>query len=114
MSGEPAGVAEAVALIRRHEDAIDRLRNWISAQPGGSHRIGIKLSPAEREVARMLVQGVTCVQMAATRGVTLGTITNLRARLYAKLGVRRHAEAVALLLSSDLDINSGTPLELTT
>lgn len=107
---EPESIADALALIRRHEQAIGRLRDWIAAQRGG--RISLpELSLGQAHVAWMLLQGMTVPEMIKARGVTRGTISKTRAVLYAKLGVTRREDAVALLRLSGLDKYSGMSLE---
>jgi DNA-binding NarL/FixJ family response regulator len=52
------------------------------------------LSQAEREVAILLVRGLSSRAVAARRGVALRTISNQIASLYAKLGVGSRIEFV--------------------
>jgi DNA-binding NarL/FixJ family response regulator len=60
------------------------------------------LTPREREVLRLVVAGGTNVQIAAELGISSETVKTLLARVYAKLGVRRRAEAVAAAVKLDL------------
>jgi DNA-binding NarL/FixJ family response regulator len=53
------------------------------------------LSPREREVLRLVAGGSTNHQIAEKLGVGAETVKTLLARTFAKLGVRRRAEAVA-------------------
>jgi DNA-binding NarL/FixJ family response regulator len=53
------------------------------------------LSPREREVLRLVATGSTNLEIAAQLGVGGETVKTLLARTFAKLGVRRRAEAVA-------------------
>jgi DNA-binding NarL/FixJ family response regulator len=53
------------------------------------------LSPRERDVLRLVAGGRTNVQIADELGVGAETVKTLVARVFAKLGVRRRAEAVA-------------------
>jgi DNA-binding CsgD family transcriptional regulator len=53
------------------------------------------LSPREREVLRLVAAGATNKQIAAALSVGDETVKTLLARTFAKLGVRRRAEAVA-------------------
>jgi DNA-binding NarL/FixJ family response regulator len=53
------------------------------------------LSPREREVLRLVAAGSTNKEIAAALGVGDETVKTLLARTFAKLGVRRRAEAVA-------------------
>jgi DNA-binding NarL/FixJ family response regulator len=53
------------------------------------------LSPREREVLRRVAAGATNGEIAAELGVGAETVKTLLARTFAKLGVRKRAEAVA-------------------
>jgi DNA-binding NarL/FixJ family response regulator len=53
------------------------------------------LSPREREVLRLVAAGRTNTQIAEDLGVGAETVKTLVARVFAKLGVRRRAEAVS-------------------
>lgn len=53
------------------------------------------LSPREREVVRLVASGATNREVAAALEVGEETVKTLLARTFAKLGVRRRAEAVA-------------------
>ena len=53
------------------------------------------LSQAEREVAILLVRGLSSRAVAARRGVALRTVSNQIASLYAKLGVGSRIELPA-------------------
>jgi DNA-binding NarL/FixJ family response regulator len=53
------------------------------------------LSPRERDVLRLVAQGATNREVAQQLGVGEETVKTLLARIYAKLGVRRRAEAVS-------------------
>ena len=53
------------------------------------------LSPRERDVLRLVAQGSTNQEIAATLGVGGETVKTLLARTFSKLGVKRRAEAVA-------------------
>ncbi len=55
------------------------------------------LSQAEREVAILLVRGLSSRAVAARRGVALRTVSNQIASLYAKLGVGSRIEFVRAL-----------------
>jgi DNA-binding CsgD family transcriptional regulator len=56
------------------------------------------LSPRERQVARLLVDGYSSVNVAALCGVTPNTVRTLMRRLYRKLGVRNRADLVRVSL----------------
>jgi DNA-binding CsgD family transcriptional regulator len=56
---------------------------------------GRKLTPAESEVARHLLAGLSNAEIAAARGSSSRTVANLVARVFRKLGVRSRLELVA-------------------
>lgn len=53
------------------------------------------LSPREREVLRLVADGATNKEIADALAVGSETVKTLLARIFAKLGVRRRAEAVS-------------------
>jgi DNA-binding CsgD family transcriptional regulator len=55
------------------------------------------LSPAEREVAELVLGGLSNAEIAAQRGTALRTVANQIAVIFAKLGVGSRAELVVLL-----------------
>ena len=58
------------------------------------------LSPAEREVALLAVQGATNAAIARRRGTSDRTVANQLAAVFEKLGVHSRAELAALLSRS--------------
>jgi len=54
-----------------------------------------RLTPRERELARLVAQGLDNAQIAATLGVADKTVRNALSVLYTKLGVDSRARAVA-------------------
>jgi DNA-binding CsgD family transcriptional regulator len=58
-----------------------------------------ELTPAERELAAMLLDGQDVNEMAQARGCSAGTIHHQLSAMYAKLGVDGHASLMARLLS---------------
>ena len=73
-------VDQGIAFDRRHP-----------RRPAGE----AALSPREREVLRLVAAGRTNTQIAEELGVGAETVKTLIARVFAKLGVRRRAEAVS-------------------
>ena len=59
-------------------------------------RLAAELSPREREVLRLLVEGKTDQEIAYALGLSYRTVTTHVARAYAKLGVRSRAAAAAV------------------
>jgi DNA-binding NarL/FixJ family response regulator len=50
------------------------------------------LSPAEAEVAELVLQGCSNAEIAGTRCSTVGTVAKQIARVFTKLGVRSRSE----------------------
>jgi DNA-binding CsgD family transcriptional regulator len=57
-----------------------------------------ELTAAEREVARMAVEGCSDTEIAARRGTSRSTVANQLGRIYRKLSVASRAELAALAL----------------
>jgi DNA-binding NarL/FixJ family response regulator len=60
------------------------------------------LSPREREVLRLVARGATNREIASALGVGDETVKTLLSRTFAKLGVRRRAEAVSTAYAKGL------------
>lgn len=56
------------------------------------------LSPAEQEVARFMVAGMTNAEIAAARGTSVRTVANQARAIFAKLGVSGRREIAQALL----------------
>jgi DNA-binding CsgD family transcriptional regulator len=54
------------------------------------------LTPAEREVATLVLDGLTSQAIAARRGTAVRTVANQLASIYQKLGIGSRAELAAL------------------
>jgi len=67
--------------------------------PGTERRAAAadKLTVREREVLRLVAQGLPGKQVANRLGISLKTVEQHKARIYAKLGVPNQAAAVSLL-----------------
>jgi DNA-binding NarL/FixJ family response regulator len=78
------------ALLRVHDG-----REAYDARHPPRPRGRAALSPREREVLRLVAGGSTNQQIAEQLGVGGETVKTLLARTFAKLGVRRRAEAVS-------------------
>jgi len=59
-----------------------------------------RLSIAEKEVARLVLKGLTVKQVADARGVNFRTIANQLNRIYKKLEVNKSTDLVSILLQS--------------
>lgn len=64
--------------------------------PGEQLASDRRLTPAEREVVRLMLQGKSNVEIATTRGTTVRTVANQVARVFDKLGVRGRLQLYAL------------------
>ena len=67
--------------------------------PGTERRAAAadKLTEREREVLRLVAKGLAGKQVANQLGISLKTVEQHKARIYAKLGVPNQAAAVSLL-----------------
>jgi PAS domain S-box-containing protein len=62
----------------------------------GEHPDCESLTPREREIALMTVDGKTCAEIARELGISARTVESHRANAYAKLGVRTRAGLILL------------------
>jgi DNA-binding NarL/FixJ family response regulator len=81
---KPVAPDELVARAQRH---LRRLATWNGR--------GVRLTPREREVLRLLADGLTPRQIAASLGITPKTVATHVEHIYTKLGVHTRAQAVA-------------------
>jgi RNA polymerase sigma factor (sigma-70 family) len=91
---------EPAALLMAVEAAVARGRNRLEAHEAEAELAArqAKLTPREREVLEMVVQGRLNKQIAADLGIAEKTIKVHRARMMRKLGVRTVADLVRLVL----------------
>ena len=87
-TGSVEQLLAALRAVASGEDAFDARH---PRRPPGR----AALSPREREVLKLVAGGSTNKDIAAELGVGDETVKTLLARTFAKLGVRRRAEAVA-------------------
>lgn len=87
-SGKAAELLGALRSVRAGEPAFDSRH---PRRPPGR----AALSAREREVLRLVADGATNREIAATLEIGDETVKTLLARTFAKLGVRRRAEAVS-------------------
>lgn len=96
-----AGAQGTVLKTGSADELIQALRRVHLGQPAFDPRHPQRLagraalSPREREVLRLVASGSTNRQIAEQLGVGGETVKTLLARTFAKLGVRRRAEAVS-------------------
>lgn len=78
--------------------AAPEMRNWYASQCFAGKQAGIVLSPRQRDVLRLLVDGKPDRVIADELGISYRTVTTHTSRLFTKLGVRsRTAAAVAAI-----------------
>jgi DNA-binding NarL/FixJ family response regulator len=87
-TGSADQLVQAVRSVCSGEEAYDPRH---PPRPAGR----AALSPREREVIQLVAAGSTNQQIAEELGVGSETVKTLLARTFAKLGVRRRAEAVS-------------------
>jgi DNA-binding NarL/FixJ family response regulator len=88
-TGRPDELVEALRRASAGVDAFDI--RYPRRAPGRA-----PLSPRERDALRLVARGSTNREVAIELDVAPETVKTLLARTYAKLGVRRRAEAVAV------------------
>jgi DNA-binding NarL/FixJ family response regulator len=96
-----AGAQGSVLKTGRSEELLDGLRRVARGENAFDSRHPPRppgqaaLSPREREALVLVAAGETNRAIAAQLGVADETVKTMLARIYAKLGVRRRAEAVS-------------------
>lgn len=60
-----------------------------------------RLTPAETELAKELLEGRSNAELARRRRRSINTVRNQLAALYRKLGVASRREAIVVLLAGD-------------
>jgi two-component system nitrate/nitrite response regulator NarL len=96
-----AGAQGSILKTGSREELLGALRLLVSGDEAFDYRFPRRdpgraaLSPREREVLRAVAAGATNPEIARQLGVGPETVKTLLARTFAKLGVRRRAEAVA-------------------
>jgi DNA-binding NarL/FixJ family response regulator len=87
-SGRIEELLETLRVVARGDSAFDARHP--KRAPGRA-----ALSPREREVLQLVAAGSTNKEIAATLSIGGETVKTMLARIFAKLGVRSRAEAVA-------------------
>ena len=73
----------------------------VLSEPAVAERMSA-LTPAEREVARAIVQGATNAEIARMRGTSVRTIANQVAMIMSRLGASSRTQIAAKLARLDL------------
>lgn len=92
-------LAEAIRLARA---GISSLSPEASGALAGRPEPTPELTPREREILRLLIDGDTNAEIAARLGLSLYTVKNHVRNLLGKLGVSSRTEAVSLALQRGL------------
>src|SRR5206468_4205574 len=93
-----APVEEALAAIRHAAVAPDSFTASGLAAILGRRRTGELLSPREREVLALLIQGLSIAEIARAMHLSHSTAKTYTARLYEKLGAANRAQALMAAL----------------
>lgn len=103
-----AGAQGSVLKSGKAAELLGALRSVLAGEPTFDPRHPRRppgraaLSPREREILRLVAGGATNREIASTLEVGDETVKTLLARTFAKLGVRRRAEAVSAAYSRGL------------
>jgi len=92
---EPPAGLEARRFVIRGEELI------AFSFPANQPRVPAELTPAEREVAELIAEGLSNAEIARRRSTASRTVANQIARIFEKLGVGSRSELVTLLLGRD-------------
>jgi RNA polymerase sigma factor (sigma-70 family) len=95
---KPVDPDSMLAAVRQAMD-VDEAQRQKLARAGESEQRLRTLTPREREVLGLVVQGQQYRQIAATLGISPRTVEVHRARLMEKLGARNISELVRMSLS---------------
>jgi DNA-binding NarL/FixJ family response regulator len=108
--GGLGGVAEAIGIVARGESVVPPamlgplLRRLIERQREAAHAAErlVALTPREREVLSLLVDGYDLQRMAATLVISPETARTHVQRVLRKLGVHSRLEAIALVAKTGM------------
>jgi NarL family two-component system response regulator LiaR len=95
-------LAEAIRLARDGIGSFSAEASAALVAGGGTAAPSDDLTPREREVLALLIDGHTNAEIAARLGLSLYTVKNHVRNLLAKLGVNSRTEAVSLTLQRRL------------
>jgi DNA-binding CsgD family transcriptional regulator len=76
---------------------VDEVRCLLTRVPSQSHHPEVRLTPREREVARMVAQGLTNSAIAGKLALSPWTVSTHLRRIFAKLDVTTRAAMVAVI-----------------
>ncbi|MCW8886263.1 MAG: response regulator transcription factor [Motiliproteus sp.] len=99
----PEVMVEAVKAIQAGERYLEpKLAAMLDSDPGSGIEEGAidQLAPREREIFKLLVQGLNNQQIAGRLGISAKTVANRATTIKQKLGVRTSAELVHVAISN--------------
>jgi DNA-binding CsgD family transcriptional regulator len=94
------------AGIRAEVHAVGGTEILVVSVPAGEGAWGA-LTPAERRVAELAVQGLSNAEIAAQRGRSLRTVANQLASVFRKMGVTSRVTLAARLLAPVISEEDG-------
>jgi DNA-binding CsgD family transcriptional regulator len=80
---------------------VDEVRCLLTRIPTEDHQPEVRLTPREREVARMVAQGLTNSAIAGKLALSPWTVSTHLRRIFAKLDVTTRAAMVAVIAAAD-------------
>lgn len=80
---------------------VDEVRCLLTRIPREGHHPEVRLTPREREVARMVAQGLTNSGIAGKLALSPWTVSTHLRRIFAKLDVTTRAAMVAVIAAAD-------------
>lgn len=87
--------------------AVTLFQNWCELRQELAQsdvRIGRSLTPRESEVLEAMVEGLSTKAIARRLGVAYKTVENHKIRVFEKLQVRTHAQAVSVAIGHQLEL----------
>jgi DNA-binding CsgD family transcriptional regulator len=87
---------------------IDEVRCLLTRIPRRDHQPEVRLTPREREVARMVAQGLTNSAIAGKLALSPWTVSTHLRRIFAKLDVTTRAAMVAVIAAADNPLGDAT------
>jgi DNA-binding CsgD family transcriptional regulator len=99
---QPGGEAAADDTVLLDLE-VDGVRCLLTRQPAASRQTELRLTPREREVARMVALGLTNAAIAGKLAVSPWTVSTHLRRIFAKLDVTTRAAMVAVIANAQAD-----------
>ena len=101
VAGLLLGADDYLAKPIRMDHLLARVRRLVARRGAISADVASRLTPREREVLKLLSQGLEQDEIAGRLFITPKTVAKHIERILAKLGVRSRAQAIALALRDD-------------